>query len=60
MTTPCLITETSGLGLYYGDNVVALSDKRTNTNVAWNFDVEKVSVDAVLEAFYKISNPLGA
>ena len=52
MITPCLITETSGLGLYYGDNVVSLSDKRTDTNACWNFDVEKVSVDEVLETFY--------
>jgi len=55
MITPCLITETSLIGLYYGDNMIALSDKRPDTEVSWNFDIEKVSVDSVMEAFEKIT-----
>ena len=53
MITPCLITETSVVGAYYGNNIVVVSDKRTDINASWNSDIEKVSVDSVLEAFNK-------
>lgn len=60
MITPCLITETSIVGPYYGTNVVVVSDKRTNTDAEWNFDVEKVSVDMVLGAFEKVKGMVKA
>jgi len=51
MITPCLITETAIVGPYYGTNIVVRSDKQVDTNAAWNFDIENVSVDSVMEAF---------
>lgn len=53
MITPCLITETNIIGPYYGNNVVVVSDKKTNWEKHWNDDIENVSVEQVLEAFDK-------
>jgi hypothetical protein len=51
MLTPCLITETSPVGPYYGGDVVVVSDKRPDYNRQWNFDMENISVDTVLDTF---------
>lgn len=51
MITPCLITETSPVGPYYGRNEIVVSDKKIDYNRQWNFDIENVSVESVLEAF---------
>jgi len=53
MLTPCLITETAPIGLYYGDNVVVVSDKKPDHNKQWNKDMENIPVESVLEAFNK-------
>jgi len=54
MITPCLITEKSSVGVYYGQKEIVLSDKKTDHATQWNDDIEKVTVDKVLDAFEKV------
>ena len=51
--TGCAITETIPIGSYYGLNEVVLSDKKPDHTKQWDKDIEKVTVDQVLEAFEK-------